>query len=480
MIIDVRMRVLSSAGALALAAGAALALPPNKVLFDATKAEMAGNADWVVDADVHNIGTGTGGAMVVGAGSDSNPQRFPTPPASGISASTPETYWQGSLSSWGVALVQHGLQVETLPVGGQITYGNGSNPQDLSNYSVYVVDEPNIRFTAAEKIAILNWVAAGGGLFMIADHDGSDRNNDGYDALRVWNDLTQSNSVATNPFGITFNIDNVSPSSTAVDTSANDPITRGAGGTVGQMIYHNGCTITISTAANASVRAAIWTTSSHTSANVMVAYATYGQGRVVACGDSSPFDDGTGDPGDTLYNGWSGEANGDHGKLAINGTLWLNAASACSSPSAQPVATVSVPDGAQAQFSAAASGTGPLTYQWRKNQQPLSDAGTVQGSRTATLTITSTTLGDAGSYDVVVSNACGSATSAAGSLTVNCDANCDGSTTVPVLNVGDFTCFLQRYAAGDPYANCDASTTPPVLNVGDFTCFLQRYAAGCP
>jgi autotransporter-associated beta strand protein len=61
-----------------------------------------------------------------------------------------------------------------------------------------------------------------------------------------------------------------------------------------------------------------------------------------------------------------------------------------------------------------------------------------------------------------------------------CYANCDGSTTAPVLNVGDFTCFLQKYAAGDPYANCDGSTVPPVLNVGDFTCFLQKYAAGCP
>jgi hypothetical protein len=48
------------------------------------------------------------------------------------------------------------------------------------------------------------------------------------------------------------------------------------------------------------------------------------------------------------------------------------------------------------------------------------------------------------------------------------------------LNVGDFTCFLQRYAAGESYANCDGSTQPPVLNVGDFTCFLQSYAAGCP
>jgi hypothetical protein len=62
----------------------------------------------------------------------------------------------------------------------------------------------------------------------------------------------------------------------------------------------------------------------------------------------------------------------------------------------------------------------------------------------------------------------------------SCYANCDGSTVEPVLNVGDFTCFLQQYAAGESYANCDQSTEPPVLNVGDFTCFLQQFATGCP
>ena len=65
-------------------------------------------------------------------------------------------------------------------------------------------------------------------------------------------------------------------------------------------------------------------------------------------------------------------------------------------------------------------------------------------------------------------------------LAVTCYANCDSSSQPPILNVADFTCFLQRFAAGDPYANCDASTTPPVLNVMDFSCFLQRYAGGCP
>lgn len=61
-----------------------------------------------------------------------------------------------------------------------------------------------------------------------------------------------------------------------------------------------------------------------------------------------------------------------------------------------------------------------------------------------------------------------------------CYANCDSSRVPPILNVSDFICFLNRYAAGDPYANCDGSTMPPVLNVSDFTCFLNQYALGCP
>ncbi len=61
----------------------------------------------------------------------------------------------------------------------------------------------------------------------------------------------------------------------------------------------------------------------------------------------------------------------------------------------------------------------------------------------------------------------------------SCYANCDNSTTPPTLNVNDFNCFLNRYAAGESYANCDNSTSPPVLNVNDFNCFLNKYAAGC-
>jgi agmatine deiminase len=61
-----------------------------------------------------------------------------------------------------------------------------------------------------------------------------------------------------------------------------------------------------------------------------------------------------------------------------------------------------------------------------------------------------------------------------------CYANCDASTAPPVLNVLDFSCFLNAFAGGDLYANCDNSTVAPVLNILDFSCFLNRFSAGCP
>ena len=61
-----------------------------------------------------------------------------------------------------------------------------------------------------------------------------------------------------------------------------------------------------------------------------------------------------------------------------------------------------------------------------------------------------------------------------------CYANCDGSSAAPVLNVADFICFQNKYAAGSTQANCDNSTIAPILNIGDFVCFMNKYSAGCP
>ena len=273
-----------------------------KFLFDATKAETAGNADWVIDED-SNI-----------------PQRFPTPLQSNITATTSESFWTGALSSWGIALVKLGNTVETLPSGKSITYGNTGNVQDLANYNVFVVDEPNIRFTAAEKTAILNFVKNGGGLFMISDHTASDRNNDGWDSPAIWNDLMTTNNVQSNPFGFKIDLTNISETSTNVTTISN-PITNGSQGVVNTIKFNNGATSTLTPGSAA--KPLLWkTTSAQGLTNVLAAYSTYGTGRITLVCDSSPADDGTGAVGNTLYPGWT-DLSGNHSRLHLNASLWL-------------------------------------------------------------------------------------------------------------------------------------------------------------
>lgn len=281
---------------------AAALVTPKKFLFDAKKAETAGNADWVLDAD-------------------SSPQRFPTPLQATITATTPENYWKGGISAWGIALVKLGHTVETLPSTVAITYG-GTGVQDLKNYDVYVVDEPNIRFTAAEKTAIMNFVKNGGGLFMISDHTASDRNNDGWDSPAIWNDLMSNNTIQNNPFGFSINLNTFSETTSNRLSATTNPILNGTQGIVSQLKYSAGASITTNVAANATVQGLIWRgTSTQGSTNVMCATAIYMLGRVVVIGDSSPADDGTGATGDTLYPGWTELAS--HSRLHMNASLWL-------------------------------------------------------------------------------------------------------------------------------------------------------------
>ncbi len=74
--------------------------------------------------------------------------------------------------------------------------------------------------------------------------------------------------------------------------------------------------------------------------------------------------------------------------------------------------------GTKAIFSVAATGTAPLSYQWRFNGMNLTDDGRLAGSQSNLLTIASVLMGDAGQYEVVVTNAYGCATSGLATLTV--------------------------------------------------------------
>ena len=231
-----------------------------------------------------------------------------------------------ALSSWGIALVKLGHKVETLPIGTAITYGNTSNAQDLSNYDAFIVDEPNTQFSDSEKTAILTYVKNGGGLFMISDHTISDRNNDGWDSPEIWNDLMTTNTVKTNPFGFSIDLNNfVEISTNVLASSSNDPVIAGPQGSISTIEINNGTTATLNPAANSTVKGLIWKSSATKGGNTLLyaAHSEFGKGRVVFVGDSSPADDGTGQSGNSLYTGWAGEANGDHARLHLNGSLWI-------------------------------------------------------------------------------------------------------------------------------------------------------------
>ena len=275
-----------------------------RFLFDATKAENAGNADWLIDQD-----NGTA-------------QRTPTPVQSTITTTTSETYWTGAISSWGIALAKAGHTVETLPSNGSITYGSTTNAQDLSKYDVFVVDEPNKVFSANEKTAILNFVKNGGGLFMVSDHTGSDRNSDGWDSPAIWNDLMTNNTVQNNPFGFSIDLVNLSQvASNVLTNSGTNKILNGTAGSVSKLQFSNGTTATLLPTANSSVQGLIWKNSTtQNTANVLAASSVYGSGRVFFVGDSSPMDDGTGASGNNLFVGWPLYS---HTQLFMNASLWL-------------------------------------------------------------------------------------------------------------------------------------------------------------
>jgi hypothetical protein len=297
-----------------------------RALFDNTKAETAGNADWIIDDN----------------------QPVPVPAQSGIGPATARTYWTGAISSWGVDLVKRGYTVATLTSTYGITYQNAGNPYDLSNYDVFIVPEPNILFTTAEDTAIFNYVQDGGGLIMVVDHGQSDRNNDGYDSPMIWNAMDPGRlfGVRCQVFNETNN--NFTQTSTNVNASASDSITRGPVGNVTGFAFHNGTSFTIYPAVNPSVRGEVWMNglAQSSTTGLMAASSVYGNGRFVIAGDSSPADDGSATPGNnSIYDGW-GEVGATDSTFFMNATIWATRRSVNADVTA-PLVSVTSPSGSE-------------------------------------------------------------------------------------------------------------------------------------
>jgi hypothetical protein len=322
----VRTRALLAAGILAVSATAVAqsamaasvssapqAAAVKRVLFDNTKAETAGNADWIISTSQPDP-----------LGQNANPSS--------------ETSWTGALSAWGVALQRAGgYSLKTLPAGNTITYG-GSGTLDLKNFDEFVLPEPNVLLSAAEKTAVMKFVQAGGGFFLIVDHTGSDRNNDGYDSVEVANDLMTNNGVDnTSPFGFSIDTNDISSENPVAISSSTDPVINGSFGKVTGSIIRDGSTQTLNKTANSSVKGLVWRTSSSQtgSTGAFFTTSTFGSGKVAVWGDSSPIDDGTGQSGNTLYDGWNDTA-GTNKALALNATAWLAGTGGTTPPTTSP------------------------------------------------------------------------------------------------------------------------------------------------
>src|SRR5262245_20155125 len=116
--VAVERAALIAMAVLAIACGTRAASAAS-VLFDASHHEMAGNADWVVDADAWDLTMPA--YPCSGSSNEANPSRFPTPAQAGITPATLETYWKGAVSAWAVELAKAGHAIETLPPGSLIT-----------------------------------------------------------------------------------------------------------------------------------------------------------------------------------------------------------------------------------------------------------------------------------------------------------------------------------------------------------------------
>jgi len=154
-------------------------------------------------------------------------------------------------------------------------------------------------------------------------------------------------------------------------------------------------------------------------------------------------------------------------------TLTVNAAVVAPTITTQP-ANQNVTVGQTATFSVAATGTGPISYQWQKS------GVSIGGATSSSYTTPATTAANSGStYAVLVSNSAGSATSNGATLTVNAASGAPAivqqpqSQTVQVGQSATFTVVVSNgpcrsiwYVNGTEYYGSDSSTISFTISNG--------------
>ncbi|HWI56601.1 MAG TPA: immunoglobulin domain-containing protein, partial [Bacillota bacterium] len=107
--------------------------------------------------------------------------------------------------------------------------------------------------------------------------------------------------------------------------------------------------------------------------------------------------------------------------------------------------------GSTVTLSVGASGTAPLSYQWRRGTNLLADGGNISGATTASLTLSSVSHADEtnGKYSVVVSGAGAPVTSSSVSLSVDDPPAITAQPIGQTNSAGDFIKFTVSATGGD-------------------------------
>jgi hypothetical protein len=160
-------------------------------------------------------------------------------------------------------------------------------------------------------------------------------------------------------------------------------------------------------------------------------------------------------------------------------SLRLHVVPRCPQILAQPRLVASPQLGQNLTLFVETQGAPTLSYQWRRNGTPLIDGpgaggATINGANSASLLIAGAGCASGDLYDVVVSNACGSVTSAAVSLSVFCcpaDFNGDGS-----ADFFDYLDFVAAFDAEDPSADFNEDGG---VDFFDYLDFVAAFDVGC-
>ncbi len=147
-------------------------------------------------------------------------------------------------------------------------------------------------------------------------------------------------------------------------------------------------------------------------------------------------------------------------------------------PTLEPTST-QVNLGGSTGFAFAATGSQPLTYQWRLNAVPLVNGvnaagSTISGATSGAITIANAHAPDAGSYSCVITDPCGSIiTSLVVPLTIHCPGDFNNSGSATVQDIFD---FLTAWFAGTRFADFNGDG---LINIQDIFDFLSAWFNGC-